>query len=429
MPDNNALERLVSQAREAARATATADTRAKNQALLNMAAALEARADELAQANAADMAAAREQGLPANLVNRLLFDEARVKSRITSLKKIAALSDPVGEMSDVKRTENGLLVGRMRVPLGVILMIYEARPHVTVNAGAFALKSGNAIICKGGSEAARCNDLLAAMWSGAVSDAGLHPSTVQVVSLSHQEVDGLLQRPQDIALVIPRGGKKLIRAVAERSKVPVIKHYEGVCHVYLGRRADTAKALNIVLDSKLLMPAVCNAAETVLVDASLKEWLPFLIKALLDNGIQVRGCPQVTAVAPQAIPATEADWSTEYLDKIYSVRVVDGLDQAMEHIATYGSGHTDVIVSEDYSDAHRFQREVDSGVVMINASTMFCDGETLGMGAEIGISTDKLHARGPMGLRELTSYKFAISGDGQVMGDPASFAAGQGDAG
>lgn len=429
MPEQDPLDRLVSQAREAARRTATADTRAKNRALLNMAASLVDRAGELASANAADMAAAREQGLPANLVNRLLFDEAKVASRITSLKKIAALADPVGEMTDVKRTENGLLVGRLRVPLGVILMIYEARPHVTVNAGAFALKAGNAIICKGGSEAARCNDLLAGMWSEAVAAAGLHPATVQVVSLSHQEVDGLLQRPQDIALVIPRGGKKLIQAVAERSRVPVIKHFEGVCHVYLGRQADTAKALNIVLDSKLLMPAVCNAAETVLVDASLKDWLPFLINALTEHGIEVRGCPEVIAAAPEATPATEADWATEYLDKIYSVRVVDGLDQAMEHIATYGSGHTDVIVTENYSDAVRFQREVDSGVVMINASTMFCDGETLGMGAEIGISTDKLHARGPMGLRELTSYKFAISGDGQVMGDPASFAAGGEDAG
>ena len=429
MPEQYPLDRLVSQAREAWRATATADTRAKNQALLNMAAALRARAGELASANAADMAAAREQGLPANLVNRLLFDEAKVASRITSLKKIAALADPVGEMNDVQRTENGLLVGRLRVPLGVILMIYEARPHVTVNAGAFALKAGNAIICKGGSEAARCNDLLAAMWSEAVASAGLHPATVQVVSLSHQEVDGLLQRPADIALVIPRGGKKLIQAVAERSRVPVIKHFEGVCHVYLGRQADTTKALNIVLDSKLLMPAVCNAAETVLVDASLKDWLPFLINALTEHGIEVRGCPRVIAAAPEVTPASEADWATEYLDKIYSVRVVDGLDQAMEHIATYGSGHTDVIVTENYSDAVRFQREVDSGVVMINASTMFCDGETLGMGAEIGISTDKLHARGPMGLRELTTYKFAISGDGQVMGDPASFAAGGGDAG
>ena len=429
MPEQYPLDRLVSQAREASRATATADTRAKNQALLNMAAALRARAGELAAANGADMAAAREQGLPANLVNRLLFDEAKVASRITSLKKIAALADPVGEMNDVQRTENGLLVGRLRVPLGVILMIYEARPHVTVNAGAFALKAGNAIICKGGSEAARCNDLLAAMWSEAVASAGLHPATVQVVSLSHQEVDGLLQRPADIALVIPRGGKKLIQAVAERSRVPVIKHFEGVCHVYLGRQADTTKALNIVLDSKLLMPAVCNAAETVLVDASLKDWLPFLINALTEHGIEVRGCPQVIAAAPEVTPASETDWATEYLDKIYSVRVVDGLDQAMEHIATYGSNHTDVIVTENYSDAMRFQREVDSGVVMINASTMFCDGETLGMGAEIGISTDKLHARGPMGLRELTTYKFAISGDGQVMGDPASFAAGGGDAG
>ncbi len=413
-------EDFVLPAREAWKVIARADTPTKNRALVEMARLVEKRCDDLVGANQRDLQAARANGAGGWLLNRLVFDAEKVRSRAAALRTIASLPDPVGQITQVSRTPLGLMVGRMRVPLGVILMIYEARPHVTVNAGAFALKSGNAIICKGGSEAANCNSLLGHLWGGALEAAGLPRACIQVVSLSHEEVDQLLERSGEIDLVIPRGGRELIRAVTERSRIPVIKHMAGVCHVYVGAQADTGKALRIILDSKLLMPAVCNAAETVLVDASMQGWLPLLVSALTDNGIEVRGCPIVCEDVPGVTPATEEDWSAEYLDTIYSVRVVEGLEAAMAHIAKYGSGHTDVIVTENYSHAQRFLREVDSAVVLVNASTMFCDGASLGLGAEIGISTDKLHARGPMGLEELTSCKFVIWGDGQVMGDPGA---------
>ncbi|MFW5923821.1 MAG: glutamate-5-semialdehyde dehydrogenase, partial [Planctomycetota bacterium] len=338
--------------------------------------------------------------------------------RIESLEKIAALPDPVGQIGEMEERPNGLMVGRMQVPLGVMLMIYEARPHVTVNAGAFALKSGNAIICKGGSEAENCNAVLGELWQQALEEAGLPGEAIQVLALSHEEVDDLLTREEDIDLVIPRGGEKLIESVSKQSRIPVIKHYAGRCHVYVGRQADPEKALSIVLDSKLLMPAVCNAVETVLVDEDMLDWVPDLVAELTDNGVEVRGCELVQAQALGVEPATEEDWETEYLDKTLSVRVVVGVEEAIEHISRYGSGHTESIVTENYSDARKFMREVDSGVVLVNASTMFCDGESLGMGAEIGISTDKLHARGPMGLEDLTTYKHVIMGEGQILAEP-----------
>ncbi len=407
---------VTQHAREACKELALAETTAKNRCLTLLAELLEENKQALVEANSKDMRDAKRNGVAEALVNRLLFDESKIDGRIRSLEKIARLPDPVGQVRGMKRTENGLLVGRMQVPLGVLLMVYEARPHVTINAGAFALKSGNAILCKGGSEAAGCNTLLGELWRRALQGAGLHPRAVQVLQLSHEEVDELLNSPEQIDLVIPRGGKKLIETVSERSRIPVIKHYEGVCNIYIGRRADRSKALQIVLDSKLLMPAVCNAAETLLIDSSIQDWIPQLVSTLMEKGVEVRGCSRTCACAPQAAPATQEDWATEYLDTIYSLRVVDGLEEAMGHIATYGSGHTDVIVTEDYSDARRFINEVDSSVVLANASTMFCDGESLGMGAEIGISTDRFHARGPMGLEELTTYKHVIWGDGQVYG-------------
>lgn len=395
---------------------ARTDTEIKNRVLLSMAALLDERCGEVIAANEQDLEQARQAGLTGSLLDRLTFGKGKVQSRITSLNKIAALPDPIGQCFEQQRRPDGLVVSRMRVPLGVIFMIYEARPHVTINAGAFSLKAGNAIICKGGSEAQHCNALLGHLWVEALESAGLPTDAVQVVSLSHEEVDDLLKLQDRIALVIPRGGKELIRAVTERSRIPVIKHFEGVCHVYVGDRADTDKALKIVLDSKLLMPAVCNAAETVLIDASMRFWAPMLVSALIDHGIEVRGCPLVCQDVPEVQPAQEEDWYTEYLDTIYSVRIVEGLKEAIAHIARYGSSHTDSIITENYSHAMRFVREVDSSVVLVNASTMFCDGESLGMGAEIGISTDKLHARGPMGLNELTSYKHVIWGEGHIMG-------------
>ncbi len=412
---------ITRNARASANRMSTAGTAAKNDSLALMAQLLQENRQRLTEANKQDMKDAERNAVSQSLIDRLLFDDAKIESRIRCLEKIARLPDPVGQVKELKKTENGLLAGRMRVPLGVILMIYEARPHVTVNAGAFAIKSGNAIVCKGGSEAAGCNAILGELWQEALDSAGLPTDAVQVVSLSHREVDELLQSTGSIDLVIPRGGKKLIEKVAQRSKIPVIKHYEGVCNIYIGREADRKKALDIVLDSKLMMPAVCNAAETVLLDAGASDWAPELAAALMQHGIEVRGCKEMLRLSPQVKPAVEDDWRTEYLDKIYSLRIVDGLEEAMQHIGKYGSGHTDVIVTENYSEAQRFVAEVDSSVVLVNASTMFCDGESLGMGAEIGISTDRLHARGPMGLEELTTYKHVIWGQGQVYGDGGSW--------
>ena len=416
MSNHSTVQEIASRAKQAGRLIAVADTETKNAVLLTMASLLEKFSADIVQHNKQDLGRARESGIEHALYERLRFDESRVGSRVASLKKIAALPDPVGQIFEQHTTAKGLMAGRMRVPLGVLLMIYEARPHVTVNAGAFAVKSGNAIICKGGSEARQCNSLLGQLWVEALERAGLPGEAVQVVSLRHDEIDELLTMQDDIDLVIPRGGKALIRSVAEKSRIPVIRHFEGVCHVYIGPQADMDKAVQIALDSKLLMPAVCNAAETVLFDESLQKWLPHFLNALDRSGITVRGCPAVCRQLQSAVPAAEGDWYAEYLDKIYAVKVVDGMDSAIGHIARYGSGHTDVIVTENYSHARRFIAEVDSSVVLVNASTMFCDGETLGMGAEIGISTGKFHARGPMGLNELTSYKHVILGDGQIMG-------------
>ena len=411
------VQEIAQTARQTAGVLAAAKTEQKNAVLTTMGEKLASGQREVLAANRADISEATKSGLPGNLIKRLRFGEEKLKSRVRSLRIIEGLPDPVGHMFRKDRLPNGLEVARVRVPLGVVLMVYEARPHVTVNAGAFCLKSGNAAILRGGSEARRCNAVLGELWHESLAEAGLPAEAIQVISGSHEDVAELLQLEDHIDLVIPRGGKGLIRAVTEQSKIPVIKHYEGICHVYVGENADTDKALRIILDSKLLMPEVCNAAETVLVDASMRGWLPFLVGALRDNDVEVRGCPIVRAEVPEVKPASVEDWQTEYLDTILSVRVVEDLDAAIEHIRRFGSGHTDTIVTENRSDAARFTQEVDSAVVLVNASTMFCDGQSLGMGAEIGISTDKLHARGPMGLEELTSYKFVILGDGHVMGE------------
>ena len=412
------IDELTQGACDAGRELSGAGTEAKNACLIRMAELLEERGEEIVAANEKDMEVARKNGLDERLVSRLGFGRQKVESRIGSLEKITDLPDPVGQISEMEKRPNGLMVGRMNVPLGVILMIYEARPHVTVNAGAFALKSGNAIICKGGSEAENCNTVLGDLWKTALQASGLPEDAIQVVNVSHDEVEDLLQRSDEIDLVMPRGGKKLIETVSKKSQIPVIKHYEGICHVYIGRDADTAKALPIILDSKLLMPSVCNAVETVLIDEEMEGWISMLVSALQSNDVEVRGCERIQDKVPGVEPAGEEDWRTEYLDRVISMRVVDGVDEAAAHIDRYGSGHTESIITENYSDARCFMKRVDSSVVLVNASTMFCDGESLGMGAEIGISTDKLHARGPMGLEELTSYKHVIMGEGQILGEP-----------
>ena len=408
--------RTASLARACATDVARASTEQKDLVLRRMAELLVHRRAEILAANQADMAVAAEAGLLPALVNRLRFDDAKIAARIRSLHKIAALPDPVGQRYATDRRPNGLEVARMRVPLGVILMIYEARPHVTVNGGAFCLKAGNAVILRGGSEARRCNELLGQLWQEALAEPGLPREAIQVVSGSHEEIGEMLTLTEHIDLVIPRGGKGLIEAVCAQSRIPVIKHYAGVCHVYIDEGADIDTAVRIALDSKTLMPEVCNAMETLLVATPTQGHLPRIVSAFREAGVTVKGDELSRAMVFDVEPAGQEDWATEYLDMVVSVRVVHDVGAAIEHINRYGSHHTDAIVTDSESRARRFVKEVDSAVVLVNASTMFCDGESLGMGAEIGISTDRLHARGPMGLEELTTYKFVIRGSGHVMG-------------
>lgn len=417
-PTTNALKTvaLAQRARRASAALALASRQEKDRALLAMVGKLNDRRREILDANQEDLDDAVAAGLPTKLVERIRFADEKIIARQRSLQKIAELPDPVGEVFHSDRRPNGLEVARVRVPLGVVLMVYEARPHVTVNAGAFCVKSGNAAILRGGSEARRSNGLLGRLWQESLAEAGLPGDAIQVVAGSHEQIHDLLELDAYIDLVIPRGGKGLIQAVAEQSRIPVIKHYEGICHVFLDEGCDPETALEIAIDSKCLMPEVCNAAETLLVSKALACELPRIVEALGKHGVTVRGCEQTRAVVPRVEPAAEEDWRTEYLDLIVSIRLVADVDEAVEHINRYGSHHTDAIVTNSEARAARFVDRVDSAVVLVNASTMFCDGESLGMGAEIGISTDKLHARGPMGLAELTSYKFVIRGHAHVMG-------------
>ena len=404
-------------ARKISSVIAKATTQQKNTVLHIMADKLGSQKKEILSANEEDLNKARSSGVPANLIKRLRFGEEKIDSRIRCLHKIEALPDPVGQTYRSECRPNGLKVARVRVPLGVILMIYESRPHVTVNAGALCLKSGNAVLLRGGSEARRCNAFLGGLWQESLVEANLPPEAIQVVSGSHDEINDLLQEDKYLDLVIPRGGKRLIESISKKSRIPVIKHFAGICHVYIDKGAKMDRAIKIALDSKCLMPEVCNAMETLLVSEDVSVNLPRIVEAFRKWGVTVKGCEKTQAAILDVEPATEEDWGTEYLDTIVSVRVVDGVDEAIGHINRYGSHHTDTIVTDSESRARKFVRQVDSAVVLINASTMFCDGEALGMGAEIGISTDKFHARGPMGLEELTSYKFVVSGDGHVMGD------------
>ncbi len=404
---------LCHNAREAARNIAVASADVKNKVILKIADRMHKEREKIKSANDRDLEQARQSGLDRVLVERLRFDDAKIDGRIRSLRTIAGLPDPVGQYDEFVRRPNGLRVGRMRVPLGVILMIYEARPHVTVNAAAFCIKSGNAIILKGGSEVLETNKVLGDIITGALKEFNLPVTTVQVVSTSDRSVvQELLQQDEFIDLVIPRGGEKLIQYVNDTSRIPVIKHYKGVCHCYVEDSANLNTALDIVIDSKMLMPEVCNALETLLVQrTAAQEFLPLLKKTADEVNLKIRGCGDTRAII-DADEATEEDWSTEYLDAILSVKVVENVEDAIHHIETYGSGHTDTIVTENIQNAERFVNAIDSSVVLVNASTMFNDGEEIGLGAEIGISTEKLHARGPMGLKELTSYKFVIHGKG-----------------
>jgi len=419
------MHTLGAAARAAARAIARAETRQKNQALLAMAAAIRRESAALLAANARDLAAARAAGLDAALLDRLAIDARAVDAMAEGLEQIAALGDPVGEISDLKYRPSGIQVGKMRVPLGVIGIIYEARPNVTADAAGLCLKSGNAAILRGGSEAAHSNQAIAACVREGLAAAGLPETVVQVVETTDRAAVGELITMKDfVDVIVPRGGKGLIERVTAEARVPVIKHLHGNCHVYVDDRADIAKAVRIVENAKTQRYGTCNTAESLLVARAIApQALPPIGAMLAAKGVEMRGCPETLAIlraAPVAQErlraATEADWSEEYLGPIIAVKVVADLDAAIAHINTHGSQHTDAIVTEDYGRARRFLREVDSASVMVNASTRFADGFEYGLGAEIGISTDKIHARGPVGLEGLTSQKWIVLGDGHVRG-------------
>ncbi len=409
---------ITRQARAAARPLAAAGSAQKNRALDGIAAGLEASLDRILEANARDLARAREAGTAPAMLDRLALDAKRVKDIAAAVREVVALPDPVGEITGMWRRPNGLLVGRMRIPLGVIGIVYEARPNVTIDAAALCFKAGNACVLKGGSDAIESNLALAAVARDAVAAAGLPADAVQLVPFTDRAaVQHLLEAEDDVDVIIPRGGEALIRFVAQHSRIPVIKHYKGVCHVFVDESADLAMARDIVVNGKVQRPSVCNAVETVLVHRNAAATLvPAIAEALVAAGVEIRGCPRTVALVPAARLATEDDWPAEFLDLVVAMKVVDDLDHAMEHIERYGSLHTESIVTRDYANAQRFLREVGSSCVMVNASTRFADGNQLGLGAEIGISTTKLHAFGPMGLEELTTRKFVVYGEGQIRG-------------
>ena len=410
------VEDLCKNAKWAAHALSVMPRAQKDQALLAMAEALEAKAGELQEANKKDVAAAEEAGLTPAMIDRLTLSDKVIASMAQGLREVAALPDPVGEVSNMWRRPNGLLVGRQRIPLGVIGFIYESRPNVTVDAAALCLKSGNAVILKGGKEALNSNLALAAVIRETLEQVQIPTAAVSVIPTTDRAAtSALLKMDELVDVIIPRGGESLIRFVAENSSVPVLKHYKGVCHVYVDKGADLDMAQEICLNAKCQRPGVCNAMETLLVHKDVAgEFLPQAGQAFKEQGVSIRGCHQTCDLLIEANPATDEDWPMEYLDLILAVRVVDDLEQALEHIATYSSQHTEAIVTKDYERARIFLKAVDSSVVLVNASTRFNDGGQLGLGAEIGINTSKLHAFGPMGLTELTSQKFIVFGDGQV---------------
>ncbi|MBV8603920.1 MAG: glutamate-5-semialdehyde dehydrogenase [Pelomonas sp.] len=408
------MAELGAQARAAASRMAAASTAAKNQALLALAARLRAADAALAEANARDLAAA--SGLDAPLRDRLKLTPAIVATVAEGCEQLAAMPDPVGEITELKRRPSGISVGRMRVPLGVFGMIYESRPNVTIEAASLAIKSGNACILRGGSEALYSNLALAALVADALADAGLPREAVQLVPTTDRAAVGaLIAMPEFVDVIIPRGGKGLIERIARDARVPVIKHLDGNCHCYVDAQVDLEQALEVVMNAKTQKYSPCNATESLLVHAAAAAaFLPRVGALLAAHGVELRGCERTRALLPGAVAATEADWSAEYLAPILSVKIVDDLDAAIAHINRYGSHHTDAILTTHHPSAMRFLREVDSASVMVNASTRFADGFEYGLGAEIGISTDKFHARGPVGLEGLTSQKWIVLGQGET---------------
>ena len=407
---------MADAAKQASRPLAIASGATKHAWLIRSAAAIEARSAEILAANALDLADAPGLGLNAAAIDRLTLTPARLAAIAGSLREVAALADPVGEVITSSRRPNGLDVAQIRVPLGVIFMIYESRPNVTVDAAALCVKSGNAAILRGGKEASRSNRALARVLIDELVPSGLPQAAVQLVATTDRAAVGhLLALPDQIDLAIPRGGESLIRRVVAEAQMPVLKHYDGICHIYVDAAADLAMAEAIIVNSKVQRPGVCNAVETLLIHQAIAaDFLPRLGRTLADHQVEIRGDERTCELLPTVQPAMAEDWETEYLDLIVSIRVVDDLDAALEHIARHGSKHTDVIVTNDLARSRRFVREVDSAAVIVNASTRFNDGGQLGLGAEIGISTDKFHARGPCGLRELTTSQWVIHGNGQI---------------
>lgn len=409
------MAELGQSARLAAAAVAAADTDQKNQALLHTADVIGSSASALQDANLKDLDTAQQKGLDAALIDRLELTESRIETMIEGLQQVANLPDPVGAISDMKMLPSGIQVGRMRVPLGVIGIIYESRPNVTAEAASLCLKSGNAVILRGGSEALHSNQAIAGCIAAGLAHANLPLQAVQVVETTDREAVGeLITMPEFVDVIVPRGGKGLIERISKDAKVTVIKHLDGICHVYIHSEADLEKAFNVAINAKTQRYGTCNTMETLLVDAAVAEKiLPRLFEAYSAKGVELRGCER-TAKVIDVVPAVEDDWSAEYLAPILSIRLVDGIDEAIHHVNYYGSKHTDSIITENFTLARRFLREIDSSSVMVNASTRFADGFEYGLGAEIGISTDKIHARGPVGLDGLTSQKYVVFGDGHI---------------
>jgi len=403
-------------ARAAGRMLAAASSNTKNDALEAMAAALRASADAILKENTADVAAAKAAGLSAAMLDRLSLTAARIEKMAASLDEIIALRDPVGEIIEGYTRPNGLQIQRLRVPLGVVLTIYESRPNVTGDVAALCLKSGNAAILRGGKESLRSNLAIHKALAEAITSQGLPADALQMIDNPDRDLlAALLREDRWIDVVIPRGGEELIRAVAEQSTIPVIKHYKGVCHVYVDELGDLDMAEAICFNAKVQRAATCNAMETMLVHKNVAaRFLPRICRRLAEAGVELRGDERTRRIWPQARPATEEDWYAEYLDLVLAVRIVDDIQEAIDHIATYSSNHTDAIISQDLNHVRQFVRDVDSSSVMVNTSTRFSDGGEYGLGAEVGISTDKLHARGPMGVRDLTTYKWVVYGNGQL---------------
>ncbi len=416
MTIESTIKEMARAARIASRKMAGCSSVKKNEVLLKIADKIEKESSYIKEENKKDLAFAREKKLSGAMIERLTINDSTIKSMADGLREVAHLNDPVGSLSETLQRPNGLSVSKMRIPLGVIGIIYESRPNVTIDAAGLCLKAGNAVILRGGSEALNSNKALAALISRALDETGLPKKAVQIVPVRDRAaVNFLLSEEEFIDLIIPRGGEGLIRFVVENSKIPVLKHYKGVCHVYVDEGADLKMAEDICFNAKVQRPGVCNAMETMLVHKSAAQnFLPYMAKRFLKAGVEIRGCLETCRILPEIVEAVQDDWPAEYLDLIIAVKVVEDMDQAVSHISKHGSSHTEAIITSDYKRARRFVQEVDSSVVLVNASTRFNDGGQLGLGAEIGISTSKLHAFGPMGVDELTTTKFVVFGNGQI---------------